>query len=93
MLTQIFAADFLGQEIVLSSSNLVLSPINSRTKIETLLKAGSNKILIYAENFGDDSILSILEQKVALGIPVIICMADPGKIPSNTQAIGILKSK
>lgn len=50
-LQNIFLADFVGQEISESTTNLVISPINSRKKIETLLSSAEKNILLYAENF------------------------------------------
>lgn len=50
-------------------------------------------IFLYAENFGDPSILEILANKVANGIPVVICMADPSKVKSNTETLALLKSR
>ncbi len=92
-LKDIVLADFLGQEIFESTSNLVISPINSRKKIETLLQSAKKDIFLYAENFWDDAILAILTEKITSWIPVTICMADPSKIKSNTEAIALLKRK
>lgn len=92
-LKHIFNADFIGKEISESTTNLVISPINSRKKIETLLESARENIFLYAENFGDENILSILSQKVSNGIPVVICMADPSKVSSNTKAIKLLQNK
>lgn len=89
-LKRIFNADFIGKEISESTTNLIISPINSRKKIETLLESASENIFLYAENFGDENILSILSQKVSNGIPVVICMADPSKVSSNEKAIKLL---
>ena len=51
VLKNIFLADFEGREIFESTSNLVISPINSRKKIETLLRSAKKDIFLYAENF------------------------------------------
>ncbi len=93
VLQDIFSADFEGREITEINNNLVISPIDSRKKIETLLKSAKKDIFLYAENFGDESILNILSEKVVNGIPVTICMTDPSKVKSNTEAITLLKSK
>ncbi len=50
-LENIFSADFEGREISESTTNLVISPINSRKKIETLLESAHKDIFLYAENF------------------------------------------
>ncbi|PJC56930.1 hypothetical protein CO024_00485 [Candidatus Gracilibacteria bacterium CG_4_9_14_0_2_um_filter_38_7] len=92
-LQNIFLADFEGKQTFESTPNLVISPINSRKKIEILLTSAKKDIFLYAENFGDESILNILSQKVTDGIPITICMADPTKVSSNTKAIALLKSR
>lgn len=92
-LEKVLSADFAGREISESTSNLVISPIDSRKKIETTLASARKDIFLYAENFGDESILNILSKKVASGIPVVICMADPSKVKSNAEAIILLRSK
>lgn len=50
-LQNIFLADFRGHEISESTTNLVISPIDSRKKIETLLASAKKDIFLYAENF------------------------------------------
>lgn len=51
ILENIFTADFEGREISASTSNLVISPIDSRKKIETLLNSAKKDIFLYAQNF------------------------------------------
>ncbi len=93
VLRNTFLADFEGKEIFESNSNLVISPIDSRKKIETLLSGAEKDIFIYAQNFGDDAILNILGAKIKNNIPVVICMADVGKVSSNKQAIEDLRER
>ena len=50
-LQNIFLADFEGKQISESTTNLVISPIDSRKKIETLLLSAKKDIFLYAENF------------------------------------------
>ncbi|MDP2104062.1 MAG: phospholipase D-like domain-containing protein [Candidatus Gracilibacteria bacterium] len=92
-LGQIFSADFSGQEIVKSTSNLVISPIDSRAKIETLFQSATKDILIYAQTMDDPVIMDILAEKRRQKIPVTICIADPKKIKSNTETIAKLSKK
>lgn len=92
-LENILDADAEGKEIIESTNNLVISPINSRVKIESLISSAQKNLFLYAENFGDDSITSILEQKVKSKIPVIICMADPDKVKPNAKIISLLQGK
>lgn len=92
-LEKIFLADFDGREISESDTNLVISPIDSRKKIETLLESAEKDIFLYAQNFWDVRIQDILAKKAEKGIPVIICMADSAKVKSNVEAIALLKSR
>jgi phosphatidylserine/phosphatidylglycerophosphate/cardiolipin synthase-like enzyme len=62
-LNHIFDADFNGKEVMETTSNLVISPIDSRKKIETLLKSAQKDIFIYAETFDDPAIMDILTLK------------------------------
>lgn len=93
VLDQIFAADFVGREIMGSTTNLVISPIDSRKKIETLLWSASTEVLMYTETFDDPVIMDILAAKRKQKIPVIVCMTDPKKINANTLAIAELKMR
>lgn len=92
-LEQIFSADFDGQEIMKSTTNLVISPIDSRAKIETLLKSAQKDIFLYAETLDDPVIMDILANKIIQKIPVTICIADPKKISSNAETITKLRAK
>ena len=51
VLQNIFLADFEGRAITESTNNLVISPINSRKKIETLLTSAKKNIYLYVQNF------------------------------------------
>jgi len=93
ILENIFLADFAGQEISETTDTLVISPIDSRKKIETLLESAEKDIFLYAQNFGDTRIEEILANKVANGIPVTICMADSEKVKSNADAVTLLRSR
>lgn len=91
-LVQIFEADQTKQDIAEDTSNLVISPFSSRTKIEQTLRSASGSIFLYAETFSDASIVNILAEKAKNGAKIAICIADPKKIPANTEDINKLRS-
>ncbi|BAL81066.1 phospholipase D-like domain-containing protein [Caldisericum exile] len=70
---------------------LVVSPENSREKIETLLKSAIGEILIYAEEIQDPSVMDILKKRRAYGADVKIIIADPKNIQGNDVVISELK--
>ena len=89
----IFQKDFEKMPATEVSNNLVISPIDSRAKIESTLTSARSEILLYAETFGDPSIIDILAQKESKKIRVTICMADPKKIRANAESIAMLRSR
>lgn len=74
----IFQRDFdsLGtQDILETPPALVLSPINSRTKLKNLFLEAKKSIVVYVQNFQDPELLDILDQKKK-NIDTQICTAD-----------------
>ncbi len=61
-LEQIFHDDFAGHEVTRYNQNLVVSPIYSRSKLETMLLSAQKNIKIYMQYFLDENINSILKQ-------------------------------
>ena len=53
----------------------MISPIDSREKIRTLLAEAKSRIIIYTQTLSDDEILEILLQAKKKGIDVQICTA------------------
>ena len=92
VLQKIFSADFDHEAISLSNQNLVISPIDSRKKLESLLSTAQKTILLYSETFDDKSILQILENKSSSGTKINVILADPKKVSSNQKTIDFLKS-
>lgn len=77
-LTQLFEWDFsyLWIDNGLIPNSIVLSPIDSRKKIEHLLGSAKKSIVIYNQTLTDSAILNILEDKNKQGIDIEICTAD-----------------
>ncbi|MGB9832396.1 MAG: phospholipase D-like domain-containing protein [Caldisericum exile] len=91
-LTKIFEADWKRSPYNPSKDTaLVLSPENSREKIEALLRSGTGEILIYAEEIQDPSIIDILKKRRAYGADVKIIIADPMNVQGNEVVISELK--
>lgn len=74
----IFERDFRHEAFVdteLLPQNLIVSPLNSRKKIENFIASTKNEILIYVQTVSDKSILRILENLHKEGKKVILCTA------------------
>lgn len=70
---------------------LVVSPENSRTQIENLLKSANGEILVYAEVIEDQNIKDILKKKRALNVDVKVIIANPQSVEGNESVINELK--
>ncbi len=86
VLEKIFMADTQRFPTIESSPKLVISPIDSRKKIEKLLWDATTSISIFAESLSDESLLKILELKKKNGLNVQICLAE-AKNSSRDQLI------
>lgn len=71
-------------------SSLVISPENSRAKIENLLNSAHSEILIYAEEIDDPAIKDILKRKGKY-IDTKVIIASPESIENNSTTISELK--
>jgi len=89
-LNNLFEKDFSYKKYYTSNNNLIISPNNSRLKIESLINASTKNIKMYAENIDDKAIVDILINKIKNGIAVNIIVPDSKKIESNTEMINKL---
>jgi hypothetical protein len=69
-LQKIFDADFAHKSIAISEPNLVISPLDSRKKLETLITSATKTILLYSETFDDANIIELLKNKASDGIKI-----------------------
>lgn len=54
----------------------MISPIDSRSKIESLITSTQKNLLIYIQTLDDDHIISMLEKLRSENKKIIICTAD-----------------
>ena len=76
-LESLFLSDFHHKNIgnLAIPQNIVLSPHQSREKIDTLLLGAKRNIKIYAQTLSDPDVLAILKSQKKKGISVEICTA------------------
>lgn len=56
--------------------HVVVSPLDSREKIENFIKNSQKEIFIYVQSVTDDSVLRVLEEKSKSGLLVRLCTAN-----------------
>lgn len=87
----IFESDFNNKKYKSNLDNLVVSPDNSRNKIESIIKSAKNNIYIYVENIQDESFIDLIIKKAKKGINIKIIAPDNKKIETNIPIIEKLK--
>lgn len=78
-LEKIFLADFEYQNFVQTSEipeHIVISPLNSREKIENFIKNSESEIIIYVQTVTDKNILKILSDLQKTDKKIFFCTAD-----------------
>jgi len=91
-LKNIFEADWYRKPYTpKDDSPLVVSPENSRQRLESLLRSANGEILMYAEEIDDPTIERILKERCAYGAVVKIIIADPESVSGNERVISELK--
>ena len=83
---KLFEADWHDDSFFSSSQNLVISPINSRFKFESIIKNTQSEILVAAEIMGDQKIQELLSEAQKRGVQVRILLADIKDSEINREA-------
>lgn len=73
-LRNLFYADWNRTDFTNDNPNVIISPIDSRTKIENALKSAKSSIKIWEQSISDKSIINILKDQKAKGVDVKILM-------------------
>lgn len=84
----IFTDDWNRTQAKVSSSNLVVSPINSRNTFITLIKSAKKSLLIEAEEMNDPSVEQALVSQEKQGVKVQVILP---KNDSNDKGIATIK--
>ncbi len=92
-LAALFEADWSGAPTPadLTCTRLVLSPDNSRARIEALIASATTDLRLQELELSDTHVRSVIADRVAAGVHVRILLADPAWITSNTAAADALR--
>lgn len=91
-LNTLFEKDFTYNRYSSKNSNLIISPNNSRLRIESLIKSAKSDIKMYIENINDDNIFKLLVNSLNSGVNVSIIAPDSKKVESNSEILNKLKT-
>jgi phosphatidylserine/phosphatidylglycerophosphate/cardiolipin synthase-like enzyme len=91
-LGNLFEADWAGQPLTMPCTRLVISPINSRTRILDLINSATTTLTIESMQFADFKVREAVKAGVAAGVQVRALIADTGFVSTNAAAADYLKS-
>lgn len=83
-LAAVFDADWSRGGFTAETS-LVLSPVNSRFRLESLLLAARHELLVTMEVFNDDHVREVLVRRAREGVRVAVVLEDPSDIPEHRE--------
>ncbi len=82
-LEEIFQSDWERKPYHTQNDALLVSPENSRKKLEKLINGANTSIIVYAEEMEDNDIENLLIKKAKDGVGVNVILASPAFIPAN----------
>lgn len=85
----IFLADWERRDYNPKETHLILSPINSRSALTTLIKSARKSIEIEMEYIEDEEIVNLLTQR-AKDVSVDLIVPTFSQFPANKEAVGRL---
>lgn len=91
--TDIFNADWNRGTVQLSDDNLVVSPVNARNDLTTLISSAQKSLIIEAEELYDTNIAQAIAADAQRGVQVQVVLPTPQTQPdSNSSGITTIKA-
>lgn len=90
-LHQLFEADWAGAALQMPCTRLVVSPVNSRTRILDIINSAQTTLDIESMQFADAAVRAAVKARVQAGVTVRALLADASWISANTYAAQYLK--
>jgi phosphatidylserine/phosphatidylglycerophosphate/cardiolipin synthase-like enzyme len=87
----LFEADWTGQPAQMPCTRMVISPINSRTRIIDLINSATQTLTIESMQFADYKVRDAVKARVEAGVEVRALIADTGFVSANAAAAEYLK--
>jgi len=92
-LVAVFDRDWSGgtEPPIPSCTRLVLSPENSRGRIEVLVRSADDRLRLQQLSLTDDDVRAALVERAEAGVEVRVLLADPAWIESNAESAAFLR--
>lgn len=91
-LIALFDADWAGQTPAMQCTRMVISPINSRSRVLDVINGAQTTLTIESMQFADPQVRSAVSARVAAGVQVRAMLADSSWITANADAATYLKN-
>lgn len=90
-LVNLFAADWANVAPTMSCTRMVISPINSRSRILDVINSATHTLTIESMQFADTQVRAAVAARVAVGVDVRVMIADVGFVGANAAAATYLQ--
>jgi phosphatidylserine/phosphatidylglycerophosphate/cardiolipin synthase-like enzyme len=90
-LISLFDADWAGTAPQMNCTRMVLSPINSRSRVLDVINHAQSTLTIESMQFADSQVRAAVAARVHAGVAVRAMIADSGWISTNAEAATFLK--
>lgn len=91
-LVSLFEADWNRLSPSLDCTRLLVSPVNAKARILSLIESATSTLVIESMQFGDTSVRNAVAARKAAGVDVRVLLASPTWIDSNQSAASFLAS-
>jgi len=91
-LVSLFDADWKRVSPSLDCTRLLVSPINAKSRILSLIEGAKSTLVIESMQFADSSVKSAVAARKAAGVDVRVLLASPSWIDSNQSAAEFLSA-
>jgi phosphatidylserine/phosphatidylglycerophosphate/cardiolipin synthase-like enzyme len=91
-LINLFDADWAGATPAMDCTRMLISPINSRSRVLDVIDSATTTLTIESMQFADTQVRQHVAARIAAGVQVRAMLADAGWITANAEAATYLKS-
>jgi cardiolipin synthase len=90
-LVALFEADWTGATPAMTCTRMVISPINSRSRVIDVINSATQTLVIESMQLADSAVRAAIAQRLAAGVRIRVMIADVGFVSANAQAATFLK--
>jgi cardiolipin synthase A/B len=91
-LARIFDADWMKKSPDLACTRLLVSPVNAKDRIVSLIKGAQKSVFVESMQLADYSVRGALIERHKAGVDVRIVVANPSWIDANADAGALMKA-